>query len=403
MKYCKNCLAPESNPGLIFDENSVCKICNYYKEEKKKVDWGKRMEELKEIASWAKSKSNGTYDVVIGVSGGKDSLRQALTARDVLGLNCLLVNNPPDIITEPGRKNIENIQNHGFDLVKYYGNPVVYKKIVKKSLIEFGNPQKPSEYTIAAIPIRVAMNFKIPLVIHGENSALEMGEPEKFTTTNDFGGSALGFANSNTVQGGKASDWVGDGITLKDLIPYQYPSKEEIQKSGIKAIYLGYYLQDFNTFTNAKLAIQNGLSLREDSLYDLGRYHRYSALDADLNTINGWIKHVKFGYGSATDRASFDIRTGKISREEGIALIKEFDGLCATRFIKEYCDFLEMPVDEFLSVIEKYRGKMWEKNEKGEWKLKNPIWEQEPVSKEINIKNVVRRLNSELGIDKDIE
>jgi len=277
----------------------------------------------------------------------------------------------------------------------------VYKKIVKRALIDYGNPQKPSEYTIAAIPLRVAINFNIPLVIHGENSALEMGEPEQFTNKNDLGGSALGFANSNTVRGGKASDWIGEGIELKDLLPYQYPSKEEIDQSGVQAIYLGYYLEDFNTFMNAKKAIQNGMSIREDSLYDLGRYHRYSALDADINTINGWIKYIKFGYGSATDKASLDIRAGKISREEGIALVREFDGRCAERFIKEYCDFLELPVEEFLSIVEKYRGKMWEKNEKGEWKLKDPIWEQEPPQN-VDIKQVIRRLNAELGIEKDI-
>ena len=402
MRYCKICLEPVSNPGLTFDKDGVCNVCNYYKK-KKVVNWDKRMEALKEIASWAKANSNGTYDAVIGVSGGKDSTRQALYAKDVLGLNCLLVNNPPDVISEAGKKNIENLQNHGFDLIKYYGNPVVYKKIVKRSLIEYGNPQKPSEYTIAAIPIRVAINFNIPLVIHGENSVLEMGEPEEFTSKDDFGGSALGFANSNTVQGGKANDWVGEGIELRDLIPYQYPSLEEIKKSGIQAIFLGYYLNDFNTFSNAKFSIEKGLSIREESLYDLGRYHRYSALDGDINQINGWIKHVKFGYGSATDKASLDLRAGKISREEGIALIKEFDGHCSEKFIENYCEFLGMSVNEFKEIVERYRGDMWEKDDNGNWKLKNPIWEQESPSKDVDLRKTIRRLNKELGINQDIE
>ena len=230
-----------------------------------------------------------------------------------------------------------------------------------------------------------------------------MGEPEKFTTKEDLGGSAIGFANSNTVQGGKASDWVGEGVTLSDLLPYQYPSLDEIKASGVHAIYLGYYLKDFNSFMNAKLGIKNGLSFRDESLYDLGRYHRYSALDANINQINGWIKHVKFGYGSATDRASIDIREGKITREEGIALVKEFDGRCTDRFISEYCDFLGISVNEFNEIIEKYRGKMWIKDADGKWKIDSPIWEQEPVNKNTDIKKVIRRLNAELGIVQDIE
>lgn len=402
MRYCKKCVEPESNPGLTFDDDGICNVCNYYKK-KSEVDWDKRMEELREIASWAKANSKGTYDAVIGVSGGKDSHRQALTARDVLGLNCLLVNNPADFITETGKHNIDNLYNHGFDLIKYAGNPLVYKDLVKKALVEYGNPQKSSEYIIAAIPIRIALNFKIPLVIHGENSALEFGEPEEFINDNDLGGSALGFANSNTVRGGQASDWFSDTIKMKDIIPYQYPSQEEIESSGVQAIYLGYYLKDFDTFNNAKFAISKGLQVRPESLYELGRYHRYSALDADINQINGKIKFIKFGYGSATDKASLDIRADKITREEGIALVKEFDGLCADHFVKGYCDFLGMSVDEFWQIVESYRGDMWEKNKQGQWVLKDPIWEQEPPSKDIDIRKVIRRLNEELGIDQDIE
>ena len=213
-----------------------------------------------------------------------------------------------------------------------------------------------------------------------------MGEPEEFTTNNDLGGSALGFANSNTVRGGHSEDWIGGRIKRKDLLPYQYPSEEEIKLSGIKAIYLGYYLEEFNTFNNAKFAISKGLKVRTESLYELGRYHRYSALDSDINQINGKIKFIKFGYGSATDKASMDIRAGKITREEGIALAKEFDGLCADGFIKCYSDFLGISTDKFWEIIEKYRGDMWEKDKKGEWKLKNPIWEQEPPSDNIDIK-----------------
>ncbi len=400
MKYCQSCVAPQSNPGLHFDENGVCNVCNNYKT-KPVVDWAQRMEQLKRIASWAKQNNKGAYDCVIGVSGGKDSTKQALYARDVLGLNCLLVNNPPDIITEVGKHNIENLHNHGFDLIKYYANPVVYKRIVKRSLGEYGNPQKPSEYTIAAIPLRVAINFGIPLVIHGENSALEMGEPEKFTTKNDFGGSALGFANSNTVRGGHAEDWFDGDIGARDLLPYQYPSAEVIKRSGIQAIYLGYYLKEFNTFNNAKFSIAHGLHIRTESLYDLGRYHRYSALDADINTINGKIKHIKFGYGSATDKACLDIRAGKITRDEGIALVKEFDGLCADRFVEEYCDFLDISVEDFWEMVERYRGNMWVKDAERKWTLKNPIWEQSSPSKDMDIYKVIQRLNGELGIDQD--
>jgi len=398
MQYCKKCFAPESNPGITFDRDGFCTVCKHY-ETKPSVDWAKRMGDLKEIASWAKASSKGGYDCVIGVSGGKDSCWQALTARDMLGLNCLLVSNPADLPTEIGRHNIENLQNLGFDLIKYYGNPLVYKELVKRSLVEYGNPQKPSEYTIAAMPLRIAINFKIPLVIHGENSALEMGEPKEFTTDGEYGGSALGFANSNTVRGGNAKDWLSDQIGLHELLPYQYPTEDEIKESGVQAIYLGYYLKEFGSFSNAKFAISKGLRIRTESLYEIGRYDRYSALDSQINIINGMIKHVKFGYGTVTDHASFDIRLGRLTREEGIALIKELDGLCADYHIKAYCDYLGIPVGEFMAEVEKWRGDMWQEDGKGNWQLKNPIWEQESSSDNIDIKKVIRRLYEGMEID----
>jgi len=400
MKFCKRCVEPETNPGLVIDDEGVCNVCRYY-ESKPDVDWSNRLVELKKIAEWAKENNKGSYDAVIGVSGGKDSTKQALFARDVLGLNCLLVTNPPDVITEVGQQNIDNLVEKGFDIIKYYANPVVYKKMVIRALCEYGNPQKPSEYTIASIPLRMAINMNIPLLIHGENSALEMGEPEEFTSSNDFEGSALGFANSNTVRGGQALDWVDDEISLNDILPYQYPSNKEINDSGVKAIYLGYFLKEFNTFENAKFAIANGLSFRNEKLHDLGRYHRYSALDANMNVINGMIKYVKFGYGSATDKASLDIRAGKLTRDEGIALVKEYDGLCADRFVKEYCEFLGVTEDFFWTEVEKYRGTMWSKDVNGKWTHDSPIWELENYDKSIDVVKVINRLNKELGIAEE--
>ncbi len=401
MRYCKKCVEPESNPGLIFNNSGICNVCSFHMK-KTKINWSKRLQQLKKIASWAKANSKSSYDCVIGVSGGKDSTKQALYARDILGLNCLLVNSSSDLITELGRYNLDNLCNHGFDMIRYSINPSVYKKLVRKSLEKYANPQKPSEYPLAATPLRVAINFNIPLVVHGENSALEMGEPKEFTAESDFSGNALGFANSNTVRGGHAKDWIMDGIEMKDILPYQYPSIEEIKSSGVQAIYLGYYLKEFNTFNNAIFAIKKGLKTRTDNLYDIGRYHRYSALDTDTNIINGMIKYIKFGYGSTTDRASLDIRAGKITRQEAIALVKEFDGLCAERFVKSYCDYLHISINEFRKLVEAYRGNMWKKYRGNKWRLENPIWEQEPVGN-INIFKVIRRLNRELGINQDIE
>ena len=119
MKICSRCIQPNTRPKIYFNEEGICGACLWY-EEKKKIDWKERESKLNEIAANAKKLSTGNYDCVVGVSGGKDSLKQAITARDRLGLRCLLVNGEPYNITEIGRDNIENIKNliTDVDLIK---------------------------------------------------------------------------------------------------------------------------------------------------------------------------------------------------------------------------------------------------------------------------------------------
>ena len=130
MKICKNCIQPDTRPGIFFDENGVCGACLWH-QEKNKINWSAREEELHKIAKWAKENTMSNYDCVIGVSGGKDSTFQALTARDSLGLRCLLVNYQPDNITKIGSQNIENLKQLGFDVISIRPNPQIMKKLVK--------------------------------------------------------------------------------------------------------------------------------------------------------------------------------------------------------------------------------------------------------------------------------
>ena len=129
MKICKRCIQPNSRPGLYFDDNRVCGAC-IWEHEKKILDWKERELELNKIIENAKSKRS-LYDCAIGVSGGKDSTFQALTARDRFGLKCLLVNYQPENITTVGERNIENLKNLGFDVVTIRPNPQIKKKLIR--------------------------------------------------------------------------------------------------------------------------------------------------------------------------------------------------------------------------------------------------------------------------------
>ncbi len=367
MKYCKKCLQPDTRPHVKFNEEGICYACTYQEKINNEIDWDKRKAQLQEIAFWAKKSTKGAHDCVIGVSGGKDSTFQALYAKEELGLNCLLVNLSPDGITKWGRQNIENLIQQGFDTILLRPNPKIWKKLIKYSFYKYGNPVKPTEYPLWASSYLTALNFKIPLIIQGENAGLTLGVTEGVGT----GDNALDVNLLNTMSGGNASDWVIDDITLKDILWYQFPDKNKIKESNIRAIWLNYYAKEWSYSNNTEFSLKHGFKGREGHDPNLtGRLSPYCSIDAESHQIvNQMIKYLKFGFGFVTDEVCYYIREGKMTREEGIELIKKYDGKCGDIYLNDFCNYIDISVEEFWKVVEKYVNKdLFIKNSFGEWK-----------------------------------
>ncbi len=366
MKYCKICIQPDTRPHIEFTNEGICFACEHQKNIDHEIDWKSREEEIKKIAKWAKNNSEGTYDCVIGVSGGKDSTFQAIYARDVLGLNCLLVNLAPDAITKWGKQNIENLIQKGFDVIKIRPNPLVWKKTIKYAFEKYGNPVKPTEYPLWASSYRIALNFKIPLIIQGENAGLTLG----VTKGVGKGDNALVVNQLDTMAGGNASDWVMDGITKEDLYWYQFPKKEEFENANIRAIWLNYYSKEWSFSHNVEFSLKQGFRGRENHDPNLtGRLSEHGSIDAESHQIvNQMIKYLKFGFGYITDEVCYLIREGKMTRQEGIELVNKYDGNCGPQYLKEFCDYLEITEKEFWSIADKFVNKdLFEKDNSGKW------------------------------------
>jgi len=364
IKMCQKCVQLNTRPGVTFDKEGVCNVCRYAETKNAGIAWETRRKEFEKIAAWAKNKAT-TYDCVIPASGGKDSLRVALYAKNELGLHCIIVRCEPYNITKIGQHNWENLLAQGFDGVTFSCNPAIVKKLMKRAFYEYGHVSKATDYPLYPIPIWFAMKNKIPLVIIGENPALEVGEVVK--DKSELKGDASGIMNCNTIAGGNTDIWLGDKVTEKDLILYQYPTKEQIKKSGIKVIYFSYYVK-WSQSGNAELAIKHGLKIRRDSRENLGRIHKWSCLDTDRHVVNQMLKDFKLGMGFATDEICYDIREGCLTREEGLKLLKKYDGKCADKYIQKFCDEIEITKEEFWKVANSYRNKnIWKKDKKGRW------------------------------------
>lgn len=391
MRYCKKCVQPDTRPGVVFNEDGVCAACIHQENIHKGIDWKAREKELQEIADWAKKTTRSNYDCVIGVSGGKDSTFQALYARDRLGLRVLLVNSEPEGITDIGRHNIENLKNLGFDTIAMRPNPRVMQKLVKKDFYRYLNPGKVTEYSLWASAYIIADFFDVPLIIQGENPGLTLG----VTKTTGTDGNALNANKQNTISKNYLDEYAGEGITEKDLFMFNY-DRERLEKKGTKGVWLNYYAKEWSQPGNARFSMEHGLKIKpkDFNFYDIGTYKRYSQLDGDLVHLNQMLKFIKFGFGQANDHACYDIREGFITRDQGIKLIYEFDGKCSEAYIKQFCNWIDISVEEFWKVANSFRGKMWEQDKNGSWKLIDPLWEQEDSWKTAEIDSVLAKERS---------
>jgi N-acetyl sugar amidotransferase len=371
MKYCKVCIEPDTRPDASFDEAGICLPCRYARETAE-IDWDARFRELEEIAAWAKSTNVSGYDCIIPVSGGKDSHRQAVYCRDRLGLNPLLVScaYPPEQQTDRGAANMANLIELGFDCIYVSPGPETWRQAMRVGFTKFGNIYKSTELPLyAAIP-KVAIAYHIPLVVYGENPAISWG---------GAGGSLDGDANrlkySNTLSGGDMSWLLDEEFQEEDLYWYTYPSDEDIDRAKLRLIYLGYYMDDFNDFVNGPEAVANGLQCRDGEDADpeqTGNLEVFDALDCDFLSANQMIKRMKFGFGKVSEQCSMAVRWGRMERAKAVELTTNYDGRCAPRFIRAFCDFTGLSEDKFWEVAEQYRNPdIWERDG-NEWKLKHP-------------------------------
>ena len=355
MRYCTKCLYPETKPDLWFDDHGVCNACSNFAA-RDAVDWDKRLEELKTVVGRYRNANGSNYDCIVPVSGGKDSHYQLIRLLE-LGLNPLCVTATTDDLSPIGRRNIENMKSLGADFVEVTTNPVVRRKINNLTLTTVGDVSWPEHVTIFTIPVRVAVQFKVPLIVWGENSQHEYGGPASSTTKNfldrrwleEFGG----------LLGLRVSDLNGQsGIMARDLIQYTYPSDEELAQVGVTGVFLGYYYP-WDGYQNA--LISQGYGFETFPTMVEGALANYENLDNQQMGIHDYFKYLKYGFGRATDIANNHIRRGRMSRADGLNLVRRHDGKFPWSYLgKPLEDILgefDMTVDEFVRICDRWTNK----------------------------------------------
>ena len=355
LKYCKKCLIPNSKPDINFDDSGVCDACRNY-QRRKNVDWAQRKIDLIKILNNFKSKNNSNWDCIIPVSGGKDSTYQVVRMLQ-LGMNPLCVTSTTCDESYLGKDNIQNLQRLGVDHIQITPNPLIRAKLNKIGLTEVGDISWPEHVGIFTIPVRAAVQYKVPLIVWGENSQNEYGGPasasqNKILTRRwleEFGG----------LLGLRVSDLIGmDDIQKKDLINYTYPTDEELESVGVTGLFLGYFLP-WDGLSNSLIAQTNGFKTYEKIVE--GSMVNYENLDNYQTGIHDYFKFLKFGFGRATDIASLHIRRGRISREDGLKVVRREEGkfpwIYLGKDLNSILKPLNLSLEEFVEICDNFTNK----------------------------------------------
>ena len=352
MNYCKRCLYPDTKPQLVFEENGICSACKNH-EIKEKIDWKSKEKELKEILEKFRSKNN-YYDCIIPVSGGKDSHFQTYTIKEKFGLNPLVVNFHPLDQTEIGKKNLDNLKKLGVDCIEFSPNPNVYLKLARFGLKKLGDFQWPEHIGIFTVPVQIAVKYKIPLIIWGENPQFEYGQPTDIAIDTILDRKWLEKNGGYFLDKIKPQDMIKHGFELNDMQPYLYPSDEEINQVGITGIFLGSYIK-WDIFK--QLETVKAIGFQENDEPKEGTFNKWENLDVYFTVFHDYFKFLKYGFGRATDHASIEIMHGRISREQGLKLVKQYEGKIPRKYLKKFLEFADMSMDDFIGICNEFTNK----------------------------------------------
>ncbi|MFC1808213.1 N-acetyl sugar amidotransferase [Candidatus Omnitrophota bacterium] len=369
MRYCTRCVYPETSAdGMTFDEKGVCSGCRV-DFEKESIDWSVRKDRLKQILEKYRSKDNSNYDCIIPISGGKDSHFQVYTIKEDLGLNPLLVTFNHTFNTRIGINNLTNLlTKFGCDHIRFTPNLQLIRKLSINSLKKMGDMCWHCHSGIYTYPVQIAVKFNIPLIIWGEIGKLDLSG---MYSLHDMVEMTRKARTEHGLRGYDASDLVNEeiGITKSDLRCFEYPSDEEIERVNVRGIYLGNYI-NWNAKKQAEMMIERyGFqTAREDRTFNT-----YENVECHhCGGAHDWLKYLKFGYGRATDHASLCIRQGIMTREEGIDMVKKFDGI-RPRDIDTYLKWAGMTEEEFEASVENMRDARAWKRTGNRWALQDHV------------------------------
>ena len=400
VKFCKTCNMSNQQPmssneyshssastksTLGFDDEGVCNACRFNAlKETGEIDWDERERELIELCNQHR-RTDGSYDCIVGGSGGKDSAMQSHLLKYKYGMHPLTVTWSPHLYTDIGWKNFQAwLHEGGFDNFLYTPNGKIHRLLTRNATINLLHPFQPFILGQKTFVAKMAAQLNIPLIFYGEMPG-EYGEKISHNTSSyaaesagaESEGFSLDYVGGRDVRdiflGGKLiGEYLDEGVELADLTSYLPMAPEVLQRKGIDIRYLGYYKR-WVPQEAYYYAVEN-TGFEANPVRTEGTYSKYNSLDDKVDGFFYFTRWIKFGVGRAMMDSAQEIRNHHIDKEEAIALMRRYEGEYPARYEKEFLDYISMSREEFLATCDRFRSPHLWKVEGDEWKLRHTPW-----------------------------
>jgi len=387
VRFCRRCVMSNQRPAsmpeyrhtlstpkttLNFDADGVCDACRHG-DVKRSIEWQTREEALLRLLDKHR-RNDGNYDCIAPGSGGKDSAFAAHILKHKYGMHPLTVTWPPILYTDYGHRNFLNwLSVGGFANYSCRPNGEVMRLLTKLSIENLFHPFQTFILGQKSIAARVAAEVGVPLVFYGENEA-EYGNPiaDNTSSLRDRAYHTLGDVKDTYLAGVSIAELMETyGLSLSDLRPFLPADADKVDRVGVEVHYLGYYLKWTPQEVYYYAVEHTGFQARP--FRTQGTYSKYNSIDDKIDDLHYYTTYIKFGIGRATYDASQEIRNEHLTREEGVGLVKRFDGEFPDRYFQEVMDYLDIKPEAFHQMADRFRSPhLWTQVD-GQWRLRHTV------------------------------
>jgi len=375
VRFCTKCVMSNQRPRITFDEEGVCSACRYAEYKRTKIDWNERKKQFGELCDKHRSK-DGSYDVIVPCSGGKDSSTIAHKLKYEYGMHPLCVTASPPVYSDIGWKNLRRFIDAGFDHILVSPGGKINRALSRLCFELYGDHNEIFDRGQMSAPFRAAVQYGVKLVMYGENGEAEYGGSSNYNDCPGMPWEAFEkiYYSENLDEIGKLAVELGyiDKLESRELDIYRLPPIEELKKLGVEMHWFGFYnfwVPQEHFYYAAK---NTGFQANPEGRME-GTYSKYAQLDDLTDSFLYYMMFIKYGFGRATSDAAHEIRDGHITREEGVALVRKYDGEFPQRTFPVFLEYLGITEEEFWQTVDKFRLPHIWKQENGVWKLRKQV------------------------------